>query len=177
MLLQQFQSYCKKTFPYLSPANCYLLVAVSGGIDSVVLVDLLHQSGFSFSIAHVNFQLRGEESERDEAFVTALANQYNKPFFIQKFDTQKFAEISKLSIQEAARKLRYDWFQEIVDSQQPTVERRPYTINCIATAHHANDNIETLLINFFRGTGIGGLHGILSKQNNIIRPLSICQKR
>ncbi len=194
MLLQKFQTNLKQNFPCLSTVNCQLLVAVSGGIDSVVLVNLLHKSGFPFSIAHCNFQLRGNESERDEAFVTALAKQYDKPLFIKKFDTKKYAAKNKLSIQEAARKLRYDWFAEIVDgckmsdvrSLHPSVNSQLSTvissinqlsaINLIATAHHANDNIETLLINFFRGTGISGLHGILPKQNNIIRPLLFAKR-
>ena len=176
MLLQAFQDNWKKNFPQWSTINCHLLVAVSGGIDSVVLVHLLHQSGFSFSIAHCNFQLRREESERDEAFVKTLAAQYDKLLFIQKFDTENYAAQYKLSTQEAARKLRYDWFAEIVNSQRSAVDGRQSAIDLIATAHHANDNIETLLINFFRGTGISGLHGILPRQNNIIRPLLFAKR-
>ena len=169
MLLQQFHANWKQVFPHLSINNCHLLVAVSGGIDSVVLVNLLHQSGFSFSIAHCNFQLRGQESERDEVFVTALAKQYDKLLFAKRFDTKSVADENKISIQEAARKLRYDWFLEIVSGQTATT-------NYIVTAHHANDNIETLLINFFRGTGISGLHGILPKQNQILRPLLFAKR-
>lgn len=176
MLLQQFGINWKNNFPHFSIQNCHLLVAVSGGIDSIVLVDLLQQLHFSFSIAHCNFELRGEESERDELFVTALAKRYDKPLFVQKFNTQLFAEASKLSIQEAARKLRYDWFSELISSRQLTIENQTANNNFIVTAHQANDNIETLLLNFFRGTGISGLHGIPPKQGNIIRPLLFAKR-
>ncbi len=176
MLLQQFKANWKKNFSHLSPANCLLLVAVSGGMDSVVLVHLLSQCGFSFSIAHCNFMLRAEESERDEVFVKMLSEQYNKPFFVKRFDTKNYTKTNKLSTQEAARKLRYDWFSEIITSDSFTVNCQPSTVNFIVTAHHANDNIETLLINFFRGTGISGLHGILPKQNNLIRPLLFAKR-
>ncbi|MDQ2752727.1 MAG: tRNA lysidine(34) synthetase TilS, partial [Bacteroidota bacterium] len=176
MLLQQFEANWKKHFAHLSTTNCHLLVAVSGGIDSVVLVHLLSQSHFSFSIAHCNFMLRGDESKRDEAFVKELAQHYEKPFFVNRFDTEIFAEKNKLSIQEAARKLRYDWFTEVVKTEMEMVICQSSIHNLIVTAHHANDNIETLLINFFRGTGISGLHGILPKQNNLIRPLLFAKR-
>ncbi len=176
MLQQAFQDNWKKNFSQELVENSQLLVAVSGGIDSIVLVHLLHQSGTLFSIAHCNFRLRGEESERDEAFVKSLAAQYRKPLFLQKFDTEQYALQQKISIQEAARKLRYDWFAEIVNGQWSTINGEEPAISLIATAHHANDNIETLLINFFRGTGISGLHGILPKQSNIIRPLLFAKR-
>ena len=176
MLLQQFKASWKKHFPNLSTTNCHLLVAVSGGIDSVVLVHLLSQCGFAFSIAHCNFMLRAEESERDEVFVKTLAEHYGKPFFIKRFDTKVWAKTNKLSTQEAARKLRYDWFSEIVNGQLLIVDSGASTNNFIVTAHHANDNIETLLINFFRGTGISGLHGILPRQNNLIHPLLFAKR-
>ncbi|TKK69909.1 tRNA lysidine(34) synthetase TilS [Ilyomonas limi] len=188
MLLQQFQAYWKEHFNQLTTANCHLLLAVSGGIDSVVLTDLVYKSGFHFTIAHCNFKLRGEESERDEAFVNALAQHYNKAIVVQHFNTKEYAVEHKIAIQEAARKLRYDWFEELIkkdDSWKMTdgsvevsfVNHQPSTVNCgIVTAHHANDNIETLLINFFRGTGISGLHGILPKQKNILRPLLFAKR-
>ncbi len=176
MLLQQFKDNWKKRFSHLSTNNCYLLIAVSGGIDSVVLTHLVHQSGFSFSIAHCNFTLRGEESNRDEAFVTQLAKQYNRTFFVKRFNTKIDAKTNKISIQEAARKLRYDWFAELINNELSNANHQSSAINLIATAHHASDNIETLLINFFRGTGISGLHGILPRQNNIIRPLLFAKK-
>jgi tRNA(Ile)-lysidine synthase len=156
-----------------------LLLAISGGIDSVVLCELCHQSGFDFIIAHCNFQLRGQESKRDENFVRTLAEKYGKEFLVKKFDTKNYADENKVSIQVAARELRYAWFTEVVDRWPMTDvrqnEQRP-TINCIVTAHHLNDSIETLLMNFFKGTGISGLHGILPKQGKIIRPLLFSKK-
>ena len=171
MLLHRFQQNWKEKFTHLSTSNCNLLLAVSGGIDSIVLTDLIAKTGFSFSIAHCNFQLREDESKRDETFVKALSEKYNVTFFIKHFDTKQYASLKKISIQEAARELRYNWFNEVL-----TANQKPETINLLVTAHHANDNIETLLINFFRGTGISGLHGILPKQNNIIRPLLFAKR-
>src|SRR3954466_1495609 len=123
MLLQQFQAYWKEHFYQFAPANCYLLLAVSGGLDSVVLTDLAYKAGFHFTIAHCNFKLRGEESERDETFVRSLAQQYNQQIVVQAFNTKEYALQQKISIQEAARKLRYDWFRELIkkdDSWQIT---------------------------------------------------------
>jgi tRNA(Ile)-lysidine synthase len=137
-----------------------LLIAVSGGVDSVVLCELCRQADHTFAIAHCNFQLRGEESERDEAFVKQLAEHYGVKLFLQKFDTENFSKDHKLSIQEAARKLRYDWFNELLSG-----------FDYLLTAHHADDNVETLLMNFFRGTGLSGLTGIPAKTGKIRRPL------
>ncbi len=153
-----------------------LLLAVSGGVDSVVLCDLCHQSNYDFLIAHCNFQLRGEESERDELFVRKLAEKYGKKVLVKKFDTTQYAEEHKLSIQEAARELRYGWFAEILHRKPSNVNDDNSThhsshITHLLTAHHKDDNIETLLMNFLRGTGIEGLHGILPKQKHIVRPL------
>src|SRR5258708_5266518 len=148
----------------------HLLLAVSGGVDSVALCELCGQAGFNFEIAHCNFQLRGEESERDEAFVQSLGDIYSTKVFIKKFDTDKYAKEKKISIQVAARELRYEWFEELIrsltDNQQRAKNKQsetPYIAHrtsYILTAHHANDNIETLLMNFFKGTGIKGLQGI-----------------
>src|SRR5690349_5737155 len=121
-----------------------LVLAVSGGVDSVVLCELCRQAGLDFIIAHCNFGLRGQESERDEVFVRNLGNKYGVEVLVQKFDTSVYAEEKKLSIQEAARELRYNWFS-ILNKEQG----RSFTF----LAHHANDNVETLLMNFFRGTG------------------------
>ncbi|MEO6135805.1 MAG: tRNA lysidine(34) synthetase, partial [Ginsengibacter sp.] len=186
----------------------HLLIAVSGGVDSIVLCALCHQAGFDFSMAHCNFQLRGEESERDEKFVRELANKYVAPLFVKKFDTNKYAEENKISIQVAARELRYDWFDELMRdeesgmryqvsgirdevsgmrSNEPGNLQKAGTNNVhhtsnivfptfLLTAHHANDNIETLLMNFFKGTGIKGLQGILPKHANIVRPLLFAKK-
>ena len=142
-----------------------LLLAVSGGVDSVVLCDLCKRAGYDFVIAHCNFQLRGKESERDEAFVKGLATKYGVEFYVRHFDTAAIAAAEKKSIETAARDLRYQWFNELLNHQT----NKP--IKHILTAHHADDNIETVIMNFFRGTGIAGLHGILPKQEKIIRPL------
>jgi tRNA(Ile)-lysidine synthase len=144
-----------------------LLLAVSGGVDSVVLCELCKQSGFEFSIAHCNFQLRGEDSERDENFVKELAEKYGVAFYAVKFDTKRIAKERKIATQEAARELRYHWFEEI---------RSAGGYNYIVTAHHADDNIETVLMNFFRGTGIKGLRGIEPKHDFIVRPLLFARR-
>ncbi len=143
-----------------------LLLAVSGGVDSVVLCELCKQAGFHFKIAHCNFQLRGEESERDERFVALLEEKYKVEVKVKKFNTESFAQKNKISIQEAARILRYRWFDELTtpNSQTPIPDY-------ILTAHHADDNAETLLMNFCRGTGLHGLTGIPMKHRNVIRPL------
>jgi tRNA(Ile)-lysidine synthase len=141
-----------------------LLVAVSGGLDSVVLCELLHRTGYSFSMAHCNFQLRGEESERDEVFVRDLAQKYGVRLFTQRFDIPQLTKDQKISVQVAARQTRYAWFREIAGEA------------LILTAHHLDDNIETLLMNFFKGTGIAGLHGILPKQEGLVRPLLFATK-
>jgi len=156
------------------------LLAVSGGLDSVVLCDLCYRSGFDFVIAHCNFRLRGEESDRDEMFVRALGKNYEREVLVKHFDTEKYAGENKLSIQVAARELRYAWFGELVDSWQmtddSTVNRQLSSANYIATAHHLDDNIETLLMHFFRGTGIAGLRAMPMSQGRIIRPLLFAKK-
>ncbi len=144
-----------------------LLIAVSGGVDSVVLCELCKQAGYDFMIAHCNFQLRGEESERDENFVKDLANKYNVELDIKKFYTQIYAEDRKISIQEAARELRYGWFLQKLEWLKHTTQKSIFLI----TAHHADDNNETLLMNFFRGTGLHGLTGIPAFNDYIRRPL------
>lgn len=179
-LLHKFKELWQEELGQLTAANTRLLVAVSGGVDSVVLVDLLHRAGFEFVMAHVNFQLRGSESERDEQFVRSLADLYGKELLVQKFDTKAYAEKQKQSIQEAARQLRYDWFNEILagwssvdPGTQATDGRSSVTNGFLVTAHHADDNIETVLMHFFRGTGIQGMAGIRSmqKERKLIRPL------
>ncbi|MGH2649371.1 MAG: tRNA lysidine(34) synthetase TilS, partial [Ginsengibacter sp.] len=163
----------------------HLIIAVSGGVDSVVLCELCHQVGFNFEIAHCNFQLRGVESEHDEAFVQSLGDKYSTKVFTKKFDTEKYAEEKKVSIQVGARELRYEWFKELIASsgsrkmatdEQHQTSDIVHLTSCIVTAHHANDNIETILMNFFKGTGIKGLHGISPKQGKIIRPLLFAGK-
>jgi len=156
-LLQKFQHHWQEKFCQLPTANCQLLLAVSGGVDSVVLVDLVDRSGLEYKIAHCNFQLRGEESVRDENFVRSLGEKYGKEVLVKQFDTKQYSLDNKISIQEAARDLRYAWFSEIVDSwemtddrgEEKTVSRHLSSNNYILTAHHADDNIETMLMHFF----------------------------
>lgn len=143
-----------------------LLLAVSGGVDSVVLCELCHQAGFPFTIAHCNFQLRGAESDRDEALVINLSQKYGVEVLIKRFETDAYAAEHKLSIQEAARELRYDWFRGLIDKEGGEA---PFSL--LLTAHHADDNNETLLMNFFRGTGLHGLTGIPERNGYIRRPL------
>lgn len=167
MTLQTFQQNWKEKFPQLSVTNCRLLLTVSGGVDSVVLVDLIHRSGFEYTIAHCNFQLRGSESERDELFVRSLGEKYRTDVAVKKFATKEYAAENKISIQEAARDLRYEWFTKLINESASSKQ------NFILTAHHADDNIETLLMHFFRGTGIQGMMGIqpFIKERKLIRPL------
>jgi tRNA(Ile)-lysidine synthase len=160
-LRQRFQHYIHEH--HLFTVNDTLLLAVSGGIDSVVLCELCKQAGYRFVIAHCNFTLRGEESERDANFVRDLAKGYDVPFYIKAFDTKDYATTNKLSIQEAARALRYAWFKELN--------------KLVVTAHHLDDNIETMLMHFFRGTGIHGLRGMLPKQGAVVRPLLFAHKQ
>lgn len=139
-----------------------LLLAVSGGIDSVVLAELCRQAGFTFGIAHCNFQLRGIDSEGDEIFVRELAQNYRVECHVQRFKTKVFAKNEGISTQMAARELRYRWFEDL---------RRTHRYDYILTAHHQDDLLETILINLTRGTGLAGLHGILPKKGHLIRPL------
>jgi len=162
-LLQRFQEHIKKN--HLFSSKDKLLLAVSGGVDSVVLCELCKQAGYDFMMAHCNFRLRGEESERDEEFVKALGSKYKAEVRSKKFETEQYAAENKLSIQESARELRYRWFEELIN--QSTNK----SINYLLTAHHADDNIETLLMNFFRGTGLHGLTGIPESTGYIRRPL------
>lgn len=142
--------------------NDKILAAVSGGMDSVLLTHLLHAAGFNFGIAHCNFQLRSAEADTDQQFVSNLAQQLGVPFHTIQFDTKAFAAGKKISIQMAARELRYQWFAQISQQQGYHV---------IALAHHQNDAIETILLNLTRGTGIAGMHGILPKNGQLVRPL------
>src|SRR5258705_3198904 len=140
-LLEKFRTYIKEQ--NLFHPKDKLLLAVSGGVDSVVLCELCKQAGYDFIIAHCNFQLRGEESERDEKFVRSLGKKYAVEVLVKKFETEKYAEEKKVSIQEAARELRYNWFAELVGSRELGVKSHQdselKTPNCLLTAHHADD--------------------------------------
>ncbi len=139
-----------------------LLLAVSGGRDSVLMCRLFADAGYPFGIAHCNFKLRGGDSDADEAFVSNLARTYQVPFFSTSFDTIRYAADRRVSVQMAARELRYQWFETV---------RAENGFRGIALAHHQNDVVETMLLNMVRGTGIAGLHGILPKRDRLIRPL------
>lgn len=154
-------------------SNQRLLVGVSGGLDSVVLCHLLQDHGFDFGIAHVNFKLRGEESDRDEQFVSALAATLNRPYYVAQLDAASYSKERGVSIQVAARELRYDWFDRLLQESRETNQPFEY----ILTAHHANDNAETILMNLFRGTGLAGLRGILPARGNLRRPLLFATRK
>jgi tRNA(Ile)-lysidine synthase len=141
-----------------------LIVACSGGIDSVVLCDLLHASSIPFQLAHMNFQLREAESDRDEQFVIDLSTKYEAGVTVKKVDAESYASAHGVSIQVAARELRYSWFNELLGAA--AVKRK-----FILTAHHRDDSIETSCLHFFRGTGIRGLTGIPERNGQIMRPL------
>jgi tRNA(Ile)-lysidine synthase len=159
-MLQKFKQHIDTEFDFLNTHK--LLIAVSGGIDSVVLAHLATWIGFDFAICHCNFQLRGEESDGDEAFVNSLAKDLGVPFFTTKFDTEAYANQHKLSIQVAARDLRYDWFYKLL---------KEHSYEYVLTAHNTNDNLETFLINLTRGTGLEGLTGIPPINEKSVRPL------
>lgn len=159
-MLDAYKTHLNINLPFLKKSK--LLIAISGGLDSVVLTHLCHKANLDFALAHCNFNLRAKESDADEAFVLDLAETLERELFIQNFDTKTYATTQRLSIQMAARELRYEWFQEIAAKLH---------FDYILTAHHADDNLETLLINLTRGTGIDGLTGIPEVNDNIVRPL------
>ncbi|MFN3403694.1 MAG: tRNA lysidine(34) synthetase TilS [Cytophagaceae bacterium] len=159
-MLERFQNYISKNgliFP-----DDEILLGISGGLDSVVLANLLHLSGFSFAFAHCNFNLRGQESDTDEEFVKSLAGEYKIRFFSNRFNTEEYSQKKGISIQMAARELRYAWFRGLTEN---------HSFSKLATAHHQNDLAETIILNLTRGTGISGLKGFKPKNGNIIRPL------
>jgi tRNA(Ile)-lysidine synthase len=142
--------------------NDPILVTVSGGLDSVVLLDVLHRLGVQVAVAHCHFGLRGEDADADEQFVRKLAKQYGLPYFAEFFRTKEYAEQEGISTQMAARFLRYRWFEQL---------RQVQGLAYIATGHHQRDQAETMILNLTHGTGLAGLHGIQVKNGHIIRPL------
>jgi tRNA(Ile)-lysidine synthase len=159
-MLQEFAAYIKTN--KLCTKRDRILLAVSGGIDSMVMASLFLSSGFHCGIAHCNFRLRGKESDTDQKFVRKFASKHGVPFHTANFDTSGFAADRGISIQMSARELRYSWFKEI---------RKQHGYRYIALAHNENDNIETFLINLSRGTGIAGLTGMKPSSGRLIRPL------
>lgn len=159
-MLLQLKTHLTENFAFLNSKK--LLLAVSGGLDSMVLTHLFQQLNYEFALAHCNFQLRGLESFEDQKFVQNYANENNIKVFITQFDTEAFAKDYKLSTQVAARELRYNWFYELLEDKN---------FDYLLTAHHADDNLETFLINLSRGTGIDGLIGIPAENDQVIRPL------
>ena len=159
-MLQQFQNHLSIHFSFLQGKK--LLLAVSGGLDSMVLVHLMQQLNYEIVVLHCNFQLRGLESFGDQQFIQEYSNMNAIPFVFTQFDTEAFATDFKVSTQVAARELRYSWFYEQIEIQNA---------DYILTAHHADDNLETFIINLSRGTGLDGLIGIPAQNEKVIRPL------
>jgi len=156
----------QKIQKYITQNNLFnsgtpILVASSGGVDSMVLIDVFLKSKYNIAIAHCNFQLRGKESDEDEQFIQQFASQNNIPFHVIKFDTKAYKQSNDISTQMAARALRYEWFEKI---------RKENNYHCIATAHHLDDQLENILLNITKGTGIKGLTGMQAKNGFIVRP-------
>ncbi|GCC51734.1 tRNA lysidine(34) synthetase TilS [Chryseotalea sanaruensis] len=165
-MLKQFISHLSDKHNIQAPAK--VLLAVSGGLDSMVMLELFHQSGFSVGIAHVNFELRGEESDGDEALVKNVCQQKNIPFFTTHFFTKDYANEKGISVQMAARELRYKWFESLAEE---------HNYEWIATAHHLNDSIETAVFNWTNAASLAGLCGIAAQHGKIIRPLLFARRK
>jgi len=164
-MIDTIRSFIKKES--LLSSETPVIVGVSGGLDSMALLDILTLLGYRCVAAHCNFHLRGEESDRDEAFVKRWCKSVDVPFVSIDFDTRLYASDKKISIEMAARELRYNWFEML---------RVQYHAETIAVAHHRDDSVETVLLNLIRGTGIRGLTGISPKNNRVVRPL-LCLSR
>jgi tRNA(Ile)-lysidine synthase len=145
-----------------------ILLTVSGGVDSVVMTHLFAEAGWECAIAHCNFQLRGQESEADEAFVRSLAARLEMPVFVERFDVKRESGVTGGSVQMAARNLRYNWFRSLAEK---------HSYDAIATAHNLNDSVETFFLNLARGTGIKGLTGIPPRNGKVIRPLLFATRK
>ena len=159
-MLKQFIAHVSQQ--HLFPTGREVLLAVSGGIDSVVLAHLMHSAGYPFAIAHCNFHLRPGDCDRDEAFVRSLARDYGVDIHVAQFQTNDYARTHGLSVEDAARQLRYQWFATLC---------RDHGYPALLTAHHRDDAGETFFINLLRGTGLAGLHGILAVNGLVVRPL------
>lgn len=155
-----FSEHIEENLSFLK--ECKLLVAISGGLDSVVLTHLAHAYGLNISLAHCNFNLRGTESDNDEVFVKKMAETIDVECFVKHFDTNSYAEQKKVSIQMAARTLRYHWFETL---------QKEHHFDYVLTAHHLDDSVETFLINLLRGSGLDGFTGIPEVNKRVVRPL------
>jgi len=164
-MLAAFKDYIEQTALFLPSDK--ILLAVSGGVDSMVMASLFHSAGFKFGIAHCNFQLRAEASDADEQLVKAQAEAWSIPFHVIQFKTKEESGKQQKSTELMARELRYKWFAELMQS---------FDYQFLATGHHLNDSLETLLYNLAKGTGIRGLHGIPVKNDRTIRPLSFATR-
>lgn len=164
-MIVKFQQYIDQH--QLCNNNDQILVAVSGGIDSIAMLHLFVKSNYKIAIAHCNFQLRARESDEDEKFVQNLGRHYGIDVFTKRFDTKSYAENQKISIQMAARELRYEWFEQLMEENG---------FNILAMAQHADDQVETFFINLLRGSGLTGLRGMPLKRDRIIRPLLFARR-
>lgn len=160
MMLDKFDAYIEEH--KLCRKSDHLLLAVSGGVDSLVMTDLFYKTGYSFTILHCNFKLRGKASDEDERFVIKVAESYRAKIKTTSFNTSEYASKNKLSIQVAARELRYNWFKTFLDKKEG---------DKLATAHHLNDQLETVIYHLSKGSGIEGISGIPVIQEKVIRPL------
>lgn len=165
-MIEKFKSFVREND--LFTASDRILLTVSGGMDSMALAALCSLAGYDFAIAHCNFKLRGKEADADEAFVKQTADLYQVPFYSRSFDTGTYARQNNISVQMAARDLRYAWFNEVA---------REHAYDHVATAHHLDDQTETFFINLLRGCGIAGLHGIRLRQGKIVRPLMFATRK
>ena len=165
-LLDNFQRYIRRN--ELAAPEDFILLTVSGGVDSMVMLSLFVRSGYRVGVAHCNFQLRGVESEEDEELVRREAEKYGVPWYNKRFDTKGEMERTGESMEMAARRLRYAWFDEL---------SREHGYTVVAIAHHIDDSIETFFINLLRGTGLRGLTGITTHAGKLIRPLMFASRK
>ena len=159
-MLQKFKKHLSKSFPALKDQK--ILLALSGGVDSCVLLDLCIKSGLQPAVAHCNFQLRGKDNHADADWIKNLAKTKNLKYYIENFDPKSYARSKKVSIQMAARDLRYEWFDQLSNE---------LSFDFILVAHHTNDALETFMINAMRGTGLRGLLGIPERRGKVLRPM------